>query len=128
MIEVLPGVWDTTSKLMPTRLFKWFNWSTRHYYSGPDRRAIDYGLHVRRTSEIVHIQGDYGIIKNNSYSFRSGQTSAAGMQFIPSSYDLVRVDKGDISTSGILTILMTVECGHKWRQGIEYLKSQIPVD
>ena len=47
------------------------------------------------------------------------------MTYVPTNFELVRVDEGDIQSSGTLTILMTLECGHKWRKGVEYLKLRI---
>ena len=124
MIEVLPGIYDTTSKLFPTRKFKWQSYgSRRRCVTG---RSIRYeGFATLRKSEIVYQDGIYAIIKNFSYSYRSGQTSAAHTLYVPTSFDLVCVDEGDIQSSGTLTILMTLECGHQWRKGVEYLKLRI---
>jgi len=124
MIEVLPGIYDTTSSLFKTSEFKWQSFGSRR--GGVTGRAIYYtGKVVRRKSEIVYQQGIYAILKHSSYSYRSGQTSAAGMTYVPTNFELVRVDEGDIQSSGTLTILMTLECGHKWRKGVEYLKLRI---
>lgn len=124
MAEVLPGVYDTTNSLFKTSEFKWQTYATRR--GGVTGRAIYYtGKVVRRKSEIVYQQDNYAILKHFSYSYRSGQTSAAGMTYVPTNFELVRVDEGTIQSGGTLTILMTLECGHKWKQGIEFLKLKI---
>ncbi len=124
MVEVLPGIYDITRSLFKTRKFEWHSFGSRR--SGVTGRAICYtGKDVRRKSEIVYQQDKYVILKHFSYSYRSGQTSAAGVIYVPTSFELVRVDEGTIQFSGILTILMTLECGHKWKQGIEFLKLKI---
>ncbi|RUP38912.1 MAG: hypothetical protein EKK63_11125 [Acinetobacter sp.] len=124
MAEVLPGIYDITSRLLKTGEFKWKPFGSRR--GGITGRAICYtGQTVRRKSEIVYQQDNYAILKHFSYSYRSGQTSAAGMTYVPTNFELVRVDEGTIQSGGTLTILMTLECGHKWKQGIEFLKLKI---
>ena len=124
MAEVLPGIYDITSKLFKTSEFKWQPIGSRR--GGITGRAICYiGQTVRRKSEIVYQQDNYAILKHFSYSYRSGQTSAAGMTYVPTNFELVRVDEGAIQSDGKLTVLMTLECGHKWKQGIEFLKLKI---
>jgi hypothetical protein len=124
MAEVLPGIYDITSRLFKTGEFQWKPFGSKR--GGITGRAICYtGEAVRRKSEIVYQQDNYAILKHFPYSYRSGQTSAAGMTYVPTCFELVRVDKGTIQHSGSLTILMTIECGRKWKQGIEFLKSEI---
>lgn len=124
MAEVLPGIYDITSRLFKTGEFKWQPFGSRR--GGITGRAICYtGQAVRRKSEIVYQQDNYAILKHFSYSYRSGQTSAAGMTYVPTNFELVRVDEGAIQSNGKLTVLMTLECGHKWKQGIEFLKIKI---
>lgn len=124
MSEVLPGIWDVTSKFSPTRNFKWVVFGSRR--GGATGRAIQYeGMSVRRKSEVIYKQGSFAILKHYSYSYRSGQTCVAGMTRVATCFELVRVEDGTLEFSGTLTILMTLECGHKWKQGIEFLKSQM---
>jgi hypothetical protein len=47
------------------------------------------------------------------------------MTYVPTNFELVRVDVGTMQSGGTLTILVTLECGHKWKQGIEFLKLRI---
>lgn len=121
--EVVPGVFETVDnrKNFP---FKWENYATRR--GGITGRGIRYeGCTISRKSEIVFQQGEYAIIKNLSYTYRSGQTAAAGMQYVPTTFQLIFIDEGNIESSGRLTVLSTLECGHKWKLGVEYLKCLI---
>ena len=126
MSEVLPGIWNVTNKLHwlhTAKSFKWKPWGTRR--GGWTGRALDCGYVIHGRTDIVHAEDGYAILKHHSCSYRSGQGYAAGMKYIPTQFELVKIDEGDIETTGVLTVLITLECGHKWRQGIQYLKDEI---
>lgn len=124
MPEVLPGIYDTTSISLKTLGFKWEEFGSRR--GGVTGRAIRYtGLEINHKSEIVYQEDNYAILKHFAYSSRNGQTAAAGMNYNTSRFELVRVDEGDIQSSGMLTRLIIIQCGYKWRQGIEFLKQKI---
>lgn len=116
-IEIFPG---GKSFFINTEKKHQFSW--QEFGSG---KNINFpGFKNRAINTILFKKENYAIIKSHNSSYQKhGQKIC-----IPTVLMLVRVDDGDIESSGTLVVLNEIECGHKWKKGIEYLKAQIELN